>query len=185
MELDPSHPAPRAVAMMVAGIDPSTKDLTLAEDTDLHNETLHLEEEAHKAVLRQEAEARDKLLREEQERKIQEARVGFLAELEERVKRLHVEGLHRAKTDHVPFESFFLNYGDLRERFPVLNYAAVVDMFLACQAANGFDIITTIHVNGNGGSYGDRGAKFEWKGRNSKARVFYVDDGSSCWASAE
>ena len=56
---------------------------------------------------------------------------------------------------------------------------------MTCQAAKGFDIHTTIFINGSSGSYGDRGAKFAWKGRNSKARVFYFLDGSGYWASAE
>ena len=102
--MDPPFAVPGAVAMMVVGVDQGKKDLTLAEDTDLHNETLHLEEEARKAVLRQEAEARDRLLREEKERMIQEARVSFLGELEERVK-ISTPGLHRAKIDRVPFDS--------------------------------------------------------------------------------
>ena len=64
----------------------------------------------------------------------------------------------------------------------MLDCKAVLDIFASCQAANGFDVFTTITIDeGTGESFGDFCATFKWKGRDFKPRVRYYRDGSGSW----
>ena len=171
--MDPPFAVPVAVATAVvdAAAEKESQHQSLLDETEAHNE-----------IMRAEAESRNAMLREEKERMIQEARMGFLAELEPRVKHYHAQELQRTREARIPFESFFVFYMDLCERFPALDLEAVVDIFASCQAANGFDVRTTIVMDkGTGGTFGDHGAKFQWKGRNWKARVCYWRGGKEHW----
>ena len=185
MDSLPPPAIPGAAAGTVVGIDQGKKDLTLAEETDLHNYNVFQETEARNAALREEKKARDKLLHEEKMRKIQESGAGFLAELEKRVTQLHAHQLQKAKAARTPLENFRLFYGDLCEQFPMLDHEAIIVIFTKCQAANGFDINTSIAFDGKGVSIGDRTAEFHWKGRDSKVQVRYRRDGHHYIASPQ
>ena len=163
--MDPLPPfaVPVAVAKVVAAVvaEKQEQQKSLAEETEEHNEIMRLENE----------------------RRVQEARKLFLAELEERVTRLHREELQRAKAECRPFKCFVLLFGDLCDKFKVLNVEKVVDIFATCKAAKGFDIITSMAISEKGAGFGDRSATFEWKGRNWNQRVRYYRENKEHWLS--
>ena len=97
--------------------------------------------------------------------------------------RLHAEELERAKAASVPFMGFRLSFGDLWDQFPVRDIHAVIDIFLSCEAANGFEIFTNIAIHKECQTFGDRSASFRWKGLNVKPRVRYWRLSEEVWVS--